>query len=524
MSKRKRSFSNGIQEKPFVYVIPDGLEFFIANVETGCCYPINVKAYGNGKKTFAEGAEELILGVFFVTAPTKHNEQQEALYVKSRDSQLLYSVMLQPDEKTTEFERVHVLDRTFDVYESHQLIRDRETQTVLGLFISLVNTNHTGSTDIVIRPNVSMDGIVRRIMGHDRYKSTQFFPYDIDPSAFNLRIDPRTIPQRTPLWFKLRGSVSGSKAYTLLGYFVPSKEKDPNWTLDGDRAFSESQRSNMRFGSQSEDIPSLLYMATFMHTCLQMMGWCPAPSWLPSSWGASPDGLIIDKNMSSDDIAPEYRSLDPTRGALEIKSSKTSLKMDPYYIPQIYMEMISLECAWGDLVRYRRSASCDPNTHEWKYEHTVRVFRIYRDQRTEERLISLWKYASEHKDRLQSVVEEPAFVEIRAFLGDLAKSLPYREIKPTAEVMELVVNPFEQYKRKVTEQPQVPLPKKELYTLTTAKRLVVATENEWIVEAEKNQQAIAAVIAQKTMNKQRLQKLATRQLVLYSQFLDKITK
>ena len=90
----------------------------------------------------------MILGVFFVN-PTKHNEQQEALYVKSRDSQLLYSVMLQPDE-TIEFERI------------------AETQTVLGLFISLVNTNHTGSTDMVIRPNASMDDIVRRIMGHDR--------------------------------------------------------------------------------------------------------------------------------------------------------------------------------------------------------------------------------------------------------------------------------------------------------------------------------------------------------------------
>jgi hypothetical protein len=500
---------------------PDGLEFFVANQQTGECAEISIKAFatGNGKTTFAEGQDSVILGIFFRNPVTENDLVHQVLFVQ-HCKKLIFSGPLVPTLSTPE--HVSILDLTYEVYETHQLIQD-EKKTTLGLFIEFINTSHNVNGALVVRLNVSMGHtFIPKTLGAKRYKDTVFFPYDIDPTQYGLRVNPQTIPQRTPLWFKLRGAVSGSKAYTLLGYWVPTKAKDPHWSFEGGGAsFNDTQKANMRFGSQSEDYAALLYMMKFPQTRLEMVGWCNAPApRFPADWGASPDGLIVDPTLTWKDMPACFNASSgmlPTRGALEIKSSKTSLKMDAYYLPQVYMEMICLQTMWCDLVRYKRSSSTDASTHQWSYEHKARVYRIYRDKETEEQLVSLLRYALERKERLQDVVQEPQFVAMRSFLADLAEKLEYIEITPTPDMM-IVLKAYDSHKYNAGTV-HVPLPPVE--KLKDAQRPTKKRKtSKWLAEAQRNHSDMEALFANSD-TEQLLIKIG-QQMNVYSKVLGEI--
>ena len=152
----------------------------------------------------------------------------------------------------------------------------------------------------------------------------------------------------------------------------------------------------------------------------------PRTSGLPSDWGCSPDGLLVDNALGWDDMPPGYQELfpllDPRRSALEIKSSKTSLSMQAYFIPQVYMEMICLETMWCDIVRYRHG-------------HTARVYRIFRDVRLEQDMLELVKYARKHSEQLQHIVQESRFIQMRQRLEGEARRARYKELRASDELL-----------------------------------------------------------------------------------------
>lgn len=363
-------------------------------------------------KDIGEGNDCQVYAIYFRPPLSRENAQESELETSSFSLPLF-------NEKTPQ--EIHILDRTYMLFPTHQLIFERDnSNTVLGMFIEIMYTSFPHvSTALYFLP---------QLLGADRFKDTVFFPFDIDPKKYRLRIDSKTIPQRTPLWFKFRGPVTGTKMYTLLGFWVPTMAQDPTWTLDGPKIFSPQQRANMRFGSESEEYAILLYLNAYDTTRVEMIGWCNVPlnSHLPSDWGCSPDGLLIDDSLGWDDMPDGYKEtfplLDPRRGALEIKSSKSSLSMQAYFIPQVYMEMICLETMWCDLVRY-------------KHGHTARIYRIFRDTRLEQDMLTLVQYARDRSMHLQHVVQEPRFVQMRQRLQGEAKRLQYKELRAPAELL-----------------------------------------------------------------------------------------
>jgi hypothetical protein len=249
----------------------------------------------------------------------------------------------------------------------------------------------------------------------------KWFPPDVDPSVYGIKIDPREIPQRCPLWFKLRGEVSGSKAYVLIGYFADRQNNQP---------FSAFAKSAMRLGTLSEDLVMIGYLNAYPKRIFYEVGWVPIES--KKSWGASPDGIIVDPEMSWDkvpsDVAKNYSKsgIDITHGACEFKTSRTKLGMEAYFYPQLYMEMIALNVVWADLIRYRPERIYDQNTKVWTYKDVAHVYRVYRDKPTETLLMELWARAQTNFSKLKDIVQEEAYARLRLYFDRKAE-----ETEPT---------------------------------------------------------------------------------------------
>jgi SAM-dependent methyltransferase len=304
---------------------------------------------------------------------------------------------------------------------------------ILALYVSVENamTAPTTTFDLTLQVHVNtrLEFMARQLGERGRFLA--WFPPDVDPAQWGLRLDPRHIPQKTPLWFKLRGDVSGSKAYSLLGWFGGD-----------DRLMTAFQKHAMRLGNLSEDLIILLYLHAFPNRVFEEMGWCQAPGH-PIGWGASPDGVIIDAQMTWDNVpmhvASQYskesrNTIQITRGACEFKTSRTKLTVEGYFLPQVYMEMIALQVIWCDLVRFRPSRQWDATTGAWRYNDEAHVYRIFRDPSIEARLIPLWKRAHVNQHVLKQIVCEEAFVSMRKELEQMAREqIPYRTIQVSSE-------------------------------------------------------------------------------------------
>lgn len=255
-------------------------------------------------------------------------------------------------------------------------------------------------------------------VGAERFISQQYYPADPTVMEALELVNAQDVPQRTPYWFKLRGKVTGSKAYKMCGFF------------QGQSTFNAIALKRMRFGRLREDFACMLYLQHVpQHVKVQMVGLVPYSG--RTGWGASPDGLIIDSEMSWDDVPTwtkaEYGDLDITRGALEIKCSQANCLMRDYYYPQVYLEMMSLGAVWADVVRYSEQKVSDGNG-VWTTQRTCRIYRIYRHKPTEEQLVSCIITALQG-DR-EALYNNPSgqFVAIRSYFKDLASRAQYTEV------------------------------------------------------------------------------------------------
>lgn len=312
--------------------------------------------------------------------------------------------------------------------ETHQLHFNRTNETITIMFVKI--SSHASAA---LQPDVDMH---MRFFGQfgTRFKFVDWFPPNVDPAAYGLRIDPRSIPQRTLLWFKLRGEVTGTKAYALLGFWVPSKAEDPQYSFFKPAKFSEFSKAAMRLGSASEDAALLTYFMHYKDRTFEEVGWCTAPAPLPKTWGASPDGVVwVPAAPAGGANPPAPAGRAGSQGALEIKTSRSKLSMEAYFFPQVYMEMISLNVQWTDLIRYKPG-------------HGAHIYRIHRDPEIEARLIPLWKRALANAQRLQDIVQEQAYVDMREYFYKAAARMdPVDKIpEPT-----LLIDQYKAYKEKL---------------------------------------------------------------------------
>jgi hypothetical protein len=332
----------------------------------------------------------------------------------------------------------------YEAFDTHavQLVQGSEHQPhhiqrfYLGVDNNAVEPDPATGQLMLLQPSVSMRAFLSEATGA-RFHGLSWFPPDVDPAQYGCkRFDTRIVPQRSPLWFKLRGDVSGSKAYVLLGFWVPTRAEDPTYNFFAPAPTpSVFAQSAMRLGALMEDRHVLMYLGAFPERHLYEVGWCPAGAGYPVGWGASPDARVVDNavTMGWDDpqIPAHIRAQweqqhekgiiiePPTHGACEFKTSRSKTDMEAYFYAQIYMEMIALRVVWCDLVRY----NC--------YQERAHVYRIWRDRDVETRLVALWKRAHAKAHALQDLVHgDAAFREMRArFYKDAREAQPYRVIE-----------------------------------------------------------------------------------------------
>lgn len=305
-------------------------------------------------------------------------------------------------------ERTTLMDRVYHAYETHTLALilpegGEDERTIVAIYFALED-HDDGSLSLC----VNAESHWMRTRFAPRFVPLPWFPYDVDPTRYGLKVNASRIPQRTPLWFKFRGEVTGTKAYTLLGYWVPSKERDPKWTLNGEREFSAAAQSAMRHGSRSENAAICAYLNARPEATVSAVGWCACSAPYPRTWGASPDGIIS---------LPGGQGDDSPLGVLEIKTSRTSLSFEPYFLPQIYMEMIATNSEWCDLLRFMPP-------------HRARIYRVSRHRPTEELIVGLIRRAlATPSAKLQdTLLKGEDWVRAREYCAAVAAQLPYEEI------------------------------------------------------------------------------------------------
>lgn len=219
-------------------------------------------------------------------------------------------------------------------------------------------------------------------------RTLPWFPPDLDPGHWGLRIDSRAIPQRTALWFKLRGENSGSKAYKLLGFFADSKK-------------GTFKNTAMRLGTLSEGEAALMYSVRFPELELHEVGWCPMEG--RPGWGASPDMLALDPATQ-------------TWSVLEIKTSATKLSMEAYFYPQLYMEMMAAQARTAQVLRF-----CPRRYEPDIVEDEMNIYTVQRDESIEKMLLELWVYALAHEQD-PNLYSRSEFQSARTRFIDLARA------------------------------------------------------------------------------------------------------
>ncbi len=404
-----------------------------------------VKQFGPQDAVFEKDASSVDLAIYFRPALTRTEAERthvNVMYVGKHTTQNnhLFGRTLVSRTRGGNEQKLQLGEElSYTVYETHQLKWSPNGQLVEAFYITIENNLVVQNTQNTLQLETHIDLKPTFLKGlfHDRITLLEWFPPDVEPAAHGLKIDPSKIPQRTPLWFKLRGPVSGSKAYILLGFYVPRKS-DPggaNYSFFKGDVFSSFAKVAMRLGTISEDGALVLYLSYNPGVHFYEMGWCQAPKGYPIGWGASPDGLIVNRDMSWDQVPEtikkhyskeERNAIDITRGAFEIKTTRNQLRMKGYFIPQVYMEMIALNVVWCDLIRYRPSRVYDPVRKIHTVQNTAHVYRIWRHKPTETMLMKLWTHAYTNASKLQEVVFEEEYVAARAYFDGMAEKMPIR--------------------------------------------------------------------------------------------------
>jgi hypothetical protein len=283
----------------------------------------------------------------------------------------------------------------------------------------------------LLQPDIDthLDFLPERI----RMVSLQWYP----PNADLSKVQASSIPQRSPAWHALRAisnGRSGSGISLLFGYNLPkSKKEREGWTFENRNKMpvSEWSRQAMRKGTLGEDRLLLINGTVNPHQVFHECGWYDNDKIFPSThWGASPDGLLFDASIEvPQETKDAYPDLDHTWGALEMKTSTKKNTMEPYYIPQVYWEMIVLNVSWCILMRNHKQESYSEG--KYHYRDQVHAYLIFRDPVLESNMLNLavktYERVTQGKEDLLKIAEEPLHKGIRNILDTMAKEMkPYQ--------------------------------------------------------------------------------------------------
>ena len=329
--------------------------------------------------------------LFFRPPLSKERAQQvhvKATYqgrVRVRTTELFGQYVWPSDQKET-----RLVFRKFELeyacFATHQVRVETEQQgdeIVCAMYARFINAT------VAVDPRYDLHIRVDAVVDELPVRTLPWFPPDLDPGHWGLRIDSRSIPQRTALWFKLRGENSGSKAYKLLGFFADSSKTRPG------------QTQAMRLGTLSEAEAALMYSVRFPALELHEVGWCAMED--RPGWGASPDMLCLDPATQ-------------TWSVLEMKTSAVKLSMEAYFYPQLYMEMMATQTQTAHVLRFR------PRRYEPDIvEDEMHIYTVQRDAALEKMLLELWVYALGHEHEA-NLYSRPEFRSARALLEERARA------------------------------------------------------------------------------------------------------
>lgn len=272
------------------------------------------------------------------------------------------------------------------VFPSHAV--KLEGTAIASLYMTLCNEQTRGTEGAP--PLYGLDFKPQNIA---RYHPLSWWPPVELPG---VAIDASQYPQGHPLTFKAWEGITGSRIPKLLGYFAKSKDGFSSWAA-----------ASMRFGRLKEMTAVQVYLDYFPVRQFYETGYHSV-----EAGSAQPDGLIWDPENT--EPIEEYADLDPTRGVIEIKSSKSNCTFDGSYIAQCLWEMMACNVGWCDLMRYAEYPV--KNEHgKWVVKHSFRVVRIFRHRATEERLVSMVRAA------LAGKLEESEAGRMRAQFDELAR-------------------------------------------------------------------------------------------------------
>lgn len=215
-------------------------------------------------------------------------------------------------------------------------------------------------------------------------------PYYPPIKFYKQPIDARYYPQRLAMSFKVKKVLTSSRVAKELGYY-PEKETLNQW-----------KRAAMRFGRLYEVIALLNYLKQRPSISFHEAGFYECPQ-----GAAQPDGLLYDTEAVQTS-GQGFDDLPASHGIIEIKCSTSNCNFEGPHIAQAMWEMMAVNVAWCDLVRYCQRRQCDAKTHEWKVVRSIRVIRMYRNKNKEEDLIKAVSNGDcpEMRKKLDQMAEE----------------------------------------------------------------------------------------------------------------------
>jgi hypothetical protein len=224
----------------------------------------------------------------------------------------------------------HTTEGRYKVYETHAL--HWNDNGISHMYISIENIQLDGNQDDVLIYRPVFDFGISFLK---RYVRLNFVPPDKLAG-----VNPAIIPQHNPLWTKSKGEITSSNVAKYLGYFVPNPltdEKAKTWNINIKDDFSKWQGARIRFGCIKEIEVVASYINHYPERTFHQTGYTVYPT-KGQNWGASPDGIVVDKNGE--------------KRTIEIKCSSYSASFEGYHIAQVIWQMACLNYDKGDLVKY----------------------------------------------------------------------------------------------------------------------------------------------------------------------------
>ena len=291
-------------------------------------------------------------------------------------------------------------------YETHTLVRKMDLFPFAYIAIENTQLNWDPSHEnIHIYKPVFNLGI--EYFDESQYKRLKYIAPDETSD-----ICASLIPQSLPVYTKRSGHITSSGLPKLLGYFVPEYEKEPKWNMWKREKQTSFSLVRMRFGGLREDDIIIAYLNKYKNRVFEQTGYTTHED-NKDKWGASPDGIIYDKETKK-------------RKTIEFKSSQSDCEFKGYFIPQVLWEMACCKTDEGELVKYYEEKKNDNS----KVEKHCRITVLKEDKELLKDITNLVVKSKKLRNSVQfmKLVHSKPYVDMRARLDKMADTIAFDDI------------------------------------------------------------------------------------------------